>query len=122
MSDWSELKRLAEAAKRLDWSRLVDASRRPGEISNSFMKECSPCTVLALIAENERLRAGARGYFDLDAWLDWSKEAESLRAEAAEDIADWGAYAGEYFQQKHDLAGCVARYREALGKGGRKDG
>lgn len=46
----------------------------------------------------------------------------TLLTEAAEDIADWGAYAGEYFQQKHDLAGCVARYRAALGKGGRQDG
>lgn len=32
-------------------------------------------------------------------------------AEAADDIADWGAYASAYFQEKHDLAGCVAKYR-----------
>ena len=34
-----------------------------------------------------------------------------LLAEAAEDIECWGAYASEYFQHKHDLAGCVAKYR-----------
>ena len=37
-----------------------------------------------------------------------------LLAEAADDIESWGAYASEYFQQKHDLAGCVAKYRNAL--------
>jgi len=46
-----------------------------------------------LRAENERLR--------------------TLLAEAATCIEDWGAYAGAYFQQKHDLAGDVRRFREA---------
>lgn len=31
--------------------------------------------------------------------------------EAADDISDWGAYASEYFQTKHDLVGCVEKYR-----------
>ena len=39
-----------------------------------------------------------------------------LLADAADDIETWGAYASEYFHQKHDLAGCVARYREASKK------
>jgi len=47
----------------------------------------------ALIAENEVLR--------------------KLLVEAAEDIEGWGAYAGEYFQKKHDLAGNVKQYRDA---------
>ena len=43
-------------------------------------------------------------------------ENEALRkllAEAAEDIEDWGSYASEYFQNKHDLSGNVKKYREA---------
>ena len=35
-------------------------------------------------------------------------QAEALE-EAAEMVADWGGYASEYFQQKHDLAGDVAK-------------
>lgn len=36
-----------------------------------------------------------------------------LLNEAADDILDWGAYAGEYFQNKHDLEGCAQQYRDA---------
>ena len=39
---------------------------------------------------------------------------ENLLSEAADDIEGWGSYAGEYFQQKHDMAGDVARYRTAV--------
>lgn len=34
-------------------------------------------------------------------------------SDAAEMVADWGAYAGEYFQQKHDLEGDIASLRFA---------
>ena len=43
-------------------------------------------------------------------------EVRSLRKlllEASEEVATWGAYASEYFQEKHDLAGCVARLHDA---------
>ncbi|WP_236166669.1 hypothetical protein [Pseudomonas juntendi] len=33
--------------------------------------------------------------------------------EASEEVATWGAYASEYFQEKHDLAGCVAKIHAA---------
>ena len=33
-------------------------------------------------------------------------------ADAIEDIASWGSYASEYFQQKHDLAGCIAKHKQ----------
>ena len=36
--------------------------------------------------------------------------AEQLE-EAAEDIASWGAYASDYFQEKHDLHGDVVKYK-----------
>lgn len=47
---------------------------------------------------------------------DMEAELERLRVlldEAADCIAGWGAYASEYFQDKHDLAGDVRRFREA---------
>jgi hypothetical protein len=36
--------------------------------------------------------------------------------EAADDIAAWGAYAGDYFKDKHDLEGDVARVRGAAAR------
>jgi len=34
--------------------------------------------------------------------------------EAIEDIDGWGCYASEYFQEKHDLAGTIAKHRKLL--------
>lgn len=34
--------------------------------------------------------------------------------EAVEDIGHWGGYASAYFQDRWDLAGDLARYREIL--------
>lgn len=51
-------------------------------------------TVVRLNAENEALRAHL--------------------ADAIDQIKDWGAYASEYFQKKHDLDGNVARFKAAL--------
>ena len=45
------------------------------------------------------------------------RENERLRERlgiAIEDIASWGAYADDYFKEKHDLAGCLAEHRAAL--------
>ncbi len=36
--------------------------------------------------------------------------AEQLE-EAAEDVADWGAYASPYFQEKHDLKADIDKYK-----------
>jgi hypothetical protein len=43
-------------------------------------------------------------------------EAVGLLREAVEDIEDWGGYASQYFQDKHDLRGCIATYRDWLAK------
>lgn len=64
MSDYTDLKLMAEAA-----TGFTDMS-------------LAPDVVLDLIAENERLREGMKGDYDLDAWLDWTKEAEALRKDA----------------------------------------
>lgn len=41
------------------------------------------------------------------------RELSALVDEAAEEIETWGAYAGEYFQARWDLAGTVERFRRA---------
>lgn len=40
-----------------------------------------------------------------------NEAADALDA-AMEDVEHWGAYAGEYFQDKHDLDGDLARISE----------
>ena len=40
---------------------------------------------------------------------------EALK-EAADEIADWGLYASEYFQNKHDLQGAINKARAAIAK------
>lgn len=37
--------------------------------------------------------------------------AQALILEAAEDIGEWGCYASAYFQAKHNLTGCIEKYR-----------
>ena len=41
-------------------------------------------------------------------------ELREAYAEAIEQIEDWGGYAADYFQEKHDLAGTVARHKAIL--------
>ena len=46
-----------------------------------------------------------------------SPDVEGLVKEleqAIADIEDWAAYASPYFQEKHDLAGCLEKHRTAL--------
>lgn len=42
---------------------------------------------------------------------------EALKVAACE-IADWGSYASEYFQDKHDLQGAIGRANAAIAKAG----
>jgi hypothetical protein len=48
--------------------------------------------------------------------LDRIIELENQLLEAVEDIESWAGYASEYFQTKHDLAGCIAAHRAILMK------
>jgi len=51
-------------------------------------------------------------------------ERDTLKAQLAEllegyqlaiaDIEGWASYAPEYFQTKHDLAGCISDHKKAL--------
>lgn len=63
---------------------------REEELRNNaaFMAEANPKTILALLdeidrlkAENERLRQGMKGDYDIDAWLEWTREKDQIKAE-----------------------------------------
>ncbi|MGL4651467.1 MAG: hypothetical protein ACRC1H_18825 [Caldilineaceae bacterium] len=95
----------AEAAKW--WSERHDGLAPSGAVA----------ALGAALDEIDRLRA------DIHSCHPACKRAgcvnERLRAalrEAADSIESWGAYASDYFRQKHDLAGDVARARAALGE------
>ena len=75
--------------------------------------------VVQLKAEVAGLRTGYEAYERVNAEL--KAEVDGLRKsllDAAEEIDAWGSYASDYFQEKHDLAGCVAKFHAAaMGKG-----
>ncbi|MFW4716631.1 hypothetical protein ACOAQQ_03040 [Pseudomonas aeruginosa] len=50
-------------------------------IKASFIAAANPQAILKLIAEVERLRIGLKGDFDLDAWLEWTREKDQIKAE-----------------------------------------
>lgn len=106
MADYSDLKKLAEEVneafpnKEGLWSmvctptvgleliaeidRLRDSHQQVCENYNkvSYASEERGKQIDQLKAENEALRRGMKGDYDLDAWLDWAKEAEALRKDA----------------------------------------
>ena len=102
----------------------VVAYRRPEDgatLDAAWMNEyCDDYTQpLIRLTDHERLQAEAeRLQADHEASRAADKariaELELLLSDAAQEIEDWGAYAPEYFQEKHDLAGVVARFRAAL--------
>jgi predicted RNase H-like nuclease (RuvC/YqgF family) len=75
---------------------------------------------------DHRLRAEHQSLMDRDAQMTDAllaaearvKELEAKLSEAADEIESWGAYASEYFQEKHDLPGVVREFREFTLKGG----
>lgn len=91
MSYYIDLQKAAEYAAQ-DVIKFADEDEEMRALQQ-FHEEVTPEKVLALLAENEALR-------------------KSL-SEAADEIESWGAYASEYFQQKHGLAGSVSRIRAA---------
>lgn len=70
--------------------------------------------------ELERLKAPGGALRELDALRQWAERAKNLAiqsVEAASENLHWAGYAGEHFQEKHDLAGdqaLAARLQESL--------
>ncbi|HEK0054231.1 TPA: hypothetical protein SMO30_004773 [Pseudomonas aeruginosa] len=84
MTDHAELRRLAEAC---DVSRCADEGEERRRL-HDFYDCVEPELILDLLdeidrlkAENDRLRQGMKGDYDIDAWLDWSKEKEQIKAQ-----------------------------------------
>lgn len=48
----------------------------------------------------------------LQACAEQRQEYADLMGEAADDVAGWGAYAGEYFQEKHRLEEDVKKWQD----------
>jgi hypothetical protein len=44
----------------------------------------------------------------------YTAKLEAGYREAIEDIDSWGAYASQYFTDKHDLDGCIEAHRTIL--------
>ncbi|EML3184648.1 hypothetical protein [Pseudomonas aeruginosa] len=95
MTDINKLRELAELClspadgETASESANLDALRRV-----YFRQEANPQAILKLIAEVERLRIGLKGDFDLDAWLEWTREKDQIKAE----IEALRRFAGEAYQ------------------------
>ncbi|HEJ6446094.1 TPA: ead/Ea22-like family protein [Pseudomonas aeruginosa] len=101
MTDHAELRRLSEVATPGEWrtgdgddslpdcvlsGEFVVCEHAGGDVD--YIAAANPKTVLALLdeidrlkAESDRLRQGMKGDYDIDAWLDWSKEKEQIKAQ-----------------------------------------
>ncbi|MBH3800779.1 hypothetical protein I5M10_12610 [Pseudomonas aeruginosa] len=73
MIDTDKLKELAE--------RYIANPSGAGGEDSAFRAAANPQAILKLIAEVERLRIGLKGDFDLDAWLEWTREKDQIKAE-----------------------------------------
>lgn len=89
MTDYIELKRLAEAANavtgdvRVEMTLASEAGPNQGEVNavTAFMGVAAPATVLALIAENERLNAECKQLILLECYGGTAQAAINLLAE-----------------------------------------
>ncbi|MDY1225810.1 hypothetical protein [Pseudomonas aeruginosa] len=84
MTNHAELRRLAEEVIRIERSEDEPIS----SAWELFDSAANPKAILALLdeidrlkAESDRLRQGMKGDYDIDAWLDWSKEKEQIKAQ-----------------------------------------
>ncbi|HFQ8089029.1 TPA: ead/Ea22-like family protein [Pseudomonas aeruginosa] len=106
MTDHAELRRLAKAATPGPWEyqaplkilaadrtsivliALSHANYREDEANSRLIAAANPKTILALLdeidqlkAESDRLRQGMKGDYDIDAWLEWTREKDQIKAE-----------------------------------------
>ena len=103
-----ELKRLAEAATPGPWSShpngYYGVHSNTGTICSTgekiadalYIAAANPAAILELIRQRDELLAALK--------------------DARELVDDWGAYASNYMQEKHDLAGDLDRLDAAISK------
>lgn len=68
---------------------------------------CSTLTVEPMLAKKE-----------LAALVERCATLEKRYAEAIEDIQSWGAYASDYFKEKHGLALCILDHKSVQDRDG----
>lgn len=100
--------RLADELRELSGEFLDDMEARDLRIAAACEIEAQGRRIEYLEAQVEA--CSSRNSSDVDRIQD----LETALAEAITLIQDWGAYADDYFQEKHDLAGDVARLRAVL--------
>lgn len=117
MTDYTELKRLAEAAAKGDWS---------GAKAGEFMVAANPAAVLALIAENERLRADLDG--EMTQARDFNIEHEELKSERDQLKAEnetlrkdaerfkWASSGVQEAETLVSIVSCHGGYAEKIGE------
>jgi hypothetical protein len=81
-----------EMAMQNYWQRIAELEAEAQENQQQICNDMKEIRILK--AENAKLR--------------------ELVADAADDVACWGAYASPYFQEKHDLDGDIVKYKAAL--------
>lgn len=90
MTDHAELRRVAALAHPdAEWfiARNLDHPNIDKPAA-SFIATATPKAILALLdeidqlkAESDRLRQGMKGDYDIDAWLEWTREKDQIKAE-----------------------------------------
>lgn len=131
MSDYSELKRLAEAATPGPWQTELEypiiqpAYPARGSIASAliwqdanFISAANPAAVLALIAEVERLKVDLREQKDAKLGLSWAigeimGECDQLKAEVERLNSDNASLRGSCAKLGVDHAGMVRIHRKA---------
>ncbi len=104
--------------------------KRRGHINSAAIRIIDE-VLTPVASENDRLRealAELKGQWErmLENYASADARAERAEAErdrlrealieAREDVAHWGGYASDYFKEKHDLGGDLARIDAALAK------
>lgn len=77
MTDRTELRLIAERYADLIDSDDLDSWNEARDIYVDAVSNVS--VVLALLAENDRLRTGMKGDYDLDGWLEWTAGRDQLK-------------------------------------------
>lgn len=114
--DWHSYSHMEPPEPVMEKCRECDGAGLLGEVQDLYQAITERDQLCAEVAS---LKTGYEACERVNAEL--KAEIEGLRKsllDAAEEIDAWGSYASDYFQEKHDLAGCVAKfYAAAMGKG-----
>lgn len=134
-----ELKRLAEAATPGPWvshpkgycgavCRADDqynlvavtyGQRRNNVLANeAYIAAANPAAILELIADRDEWKRQAESIVSERDKLEVQRDELLVALKDARELVDgWGAYASNYMQEKHDLAGDLDRLDAAITKG-----